>query len=217
MLSNLRRSAVGALRRLLVPPGDPERECQRVLGDRFRVGRDTHLSEFRLTVREPADCNLIVGDSSNIECSITLERKGASVTIGSRSHVGGGTVISAATLVEIGDDVMVAFDSLIMDHDSHSLDYEQRQHALRDWMSGSFAWEGVAIAPVHLKNKCWIGAHAIILRGVTIGEGSVVAAGSVVTRSVPDWTLVGGNPARPIRALTPPGGQELAVPNSARL
>ncbi|HYX29095.1 MAG TPA: acyltransferase, partial [Pyrinomonadaceae bacterium] len=101
-------------------------------------------------------------------------------------------------------DVMVAFDSLIMDHDSHSLDYEQRQHALQDWMAGSFTWEGVTIAPVHLKNKCWIGAHVIILRGVTIGEGSVVAAGSVVTRSVPDWTLVGGNPARTIRTLTPP-------------
>jgi acetyltransferase-like isoleucine patch superfamily enzyme len=49
----------------------------------------------------------------------------------------------------------------------------------------------------------WIGAHAIILRGVMIGKGGIVAAGAVVTRNVPDYTIVAGNPAHPIRELTP--------------
>jgi acetyltransferase-like isoleucine patch superfamily enzyme len=203
MLPTFRRSMTGALRKLLVPPRDPICECRSLLGDGFQVGQQTHFEGFNLIVREPAECSLTVGDSSNVECNMTLERKGANVKIGSRCHVGGGTVISVASSVEIEDDVMVAFDSLIMDHDSHSLDFEQRQHAVHDWMAGSFTWEGVSIAPVLIKSKSWVGARAIILRGVTIGEGSIVAAGSVVTRSVPDWTLVGGNPARPIRELTP--------------
>lgn len=125
------------------------------------------------------------------------------MSIGSRSHIGGGTAISAASLVEIEDDVLVAFDALIMDHNSHSIDFEQRQHALRDWVAGAFTWEGVSIAPTRIKSKSWIGARAIILRGVTIGEGAVVAAGSVVTHNVAPWTVVGGNPARLIKELPP--------------
>jgi len=203
LLSRLHRSITTGLRKLLVPPPDPISEWRQLLGDRFQIGQQTHLDGARLIVREPHDCRVSIGDSSNVECSITLERKGACVSIGSRSHIGGGTAISAASLVEIEDDVLIAFDALIMDHNSHSLDFEQRQHALRDWVAGAFTWEGVSIAPTKIKSKSWIGARAIILRGVTIGEGAIVAAGSVVTRDVASWTVVGGNPARLIKELPP--------------
>lgn len=54
-------------------------------------------------------------------------------------------------------------------------------------------------APIVIGNYAWIGSQAIILRGVTIGEGAVVAAGAVVTKDVPSFTIVGGNPAKVIR------------------
>ncbi len=54
--------------------------------------------------------------------------------------------------------------------------------------------------PVHLKKGCWIGANALILPGVTIGENAVIAAGSVVTRNVPDRVVAAGNPARVLRS-----------------
>lgn len=203
MLSGLHRSFAKGLRKLLVPPLDPISEWRQLLGDHFQIGQETRLDGARLIVREPRDCRVSIGDSSNVECNITLERKGAVVNIGSRSHIGGGTAISAASLVEIEDDVLVAFDALIMDHNSHSLDFEQRQYALRDWIAGAFTWEGVSIAPITIKSKSWIGARAIILRGVTIGEGAIVAAGSVVTRDVAPWTVVGGNPAKLIKKLAP--------------
>ena len=60
---------------------------------------------------------------------------------------------------------------------------------------------GVVAKPVVIENNVWIGAGAIILGGVTIGENSVVAAGAVVTRDVPRDTLAGGNPARVIRSI----------------
>jgi galactoside O-acetyltransferase len=61
----------------------------------------------------------------------------------------------------------------------------------------------VHLAPVKIQDKVWIGFNAIVLKGVTIGEGAVVGAGAVVTRNVPAYTVVAGNPARPIRELTP--------------
>jgi hypothetical protein len=61
-------------------------------------------------------------------------------------------------------------------------------------------------APVRIGDGSWLGARAMVLPGVTIGKRVVVAAGSVVTRDVPDDVLVAGNPARVVRALTYPAG-----------
>jgi acetyltransferase-like isoleucine patch superfamily enzyme len=55
--------------------------------------------------------------------------------------------------------------------------------------------------PIHVGSDCWIGGNAIILPGVIIGQGSTVGAGSVVTKNVPDFTVVAGNPARIIRKI----------------
>ena len=62
----------------------------------------------------------------------------------------------------------------------------------------------VKIAPVRIGDKAWIGFNAIILKGVTVGEGAIVAAGAVVTKDVPPYTIVAGNPARVIRTLSEP-------------
>ncbi len=62
-------------------------------------------------------------------------------------------------------------------------------------------WDVVEMAPIVIADKVWLGMNVTVLKGVTIGEGSVVAAGSIVTKNVPPWTLVAGNPARIIREL----------------
>jgi len=62
-------------------------------------------------------------------------------------------------------------------------------------------WSNVISKEIIIKDKAWIGFNVIILKGVTIGEGAIVASGSVVTKDVPDFTLVGGNPARIIKSV----------------
>jgi len=178
------------------------KEWQRILNGNVFVGPETHLVGAQLHAHEPAGCFISIGAASNIACTIVLERRSSSIRIGSRTHIGGGTLLDAACSIDIGDDVLIAFEVLMLDHDSHSLLFSERRNDVRDWIIGKKDWTHVKAAPIHIADKAWVGARAIILEGIRIGEGAVVAAGSVVTKDVPAWTVVGGNPARVIRTLT---------------
>jgi len=79
---------------------------------------------------------------------------------------------------------------LITDNDAHPIEPEDRNDASK-----------TLIAPVVIEDLVFVGARAIILKGVRIGYGSVVAAGSVVSRDVPARTVVAGNPAREVKKL----------------
>ena len=107
----------------------------------------------------------------------------------------------SAQRVDIGDDVLISWGTTIVDHNSHATSFTLRSNDAVDWLEGKKDWTNVKIAPVKISNKVWIGFNCIILKGVTIGEGAVVGAGSVVTKDVPPWTIVAGNPARIIREI----------------
>lgn len=108
----------------------------------------------------------------------------AKIVIGNNVGVSGCT-ISAANSITIGDHVLLGSGCLITDSDAHPVDPDERR-------SGG----GGRSAPIVIEDDVFIGARAIILKGVTIGKGSVVGAGSVVTKSVPPYSVVAGNPAR---------------------
>lgn len=190
------------VRRTLAGAPDPLKDWSRLLAGRISIGAGTNVSSAKLSAREPAGCSLTIGSESNIECALVFEKDEAQIRIGSRTHAGSGTIVAAAQSIEIGDDVLIAFDALITDHNSHSLAFAERRRDVRDWISGRKDWSRVPMAAVKIGNKAWIGARAIILKGVAIGEGAVVGAGSVVAKDVPAWTIVAGNPARVIRPLT---------------
>jgi acetyltransferase-like isoleucine patch superfamily enzyme len=102
--------------------------------------------------------------------------------------------ISVAKRVRIGAHTMIAGGVQIFDNISHPLSPARRLR--RD----SFTLDEAS--PVEIGRNCWVGYGSIVLRGVTIGDNSVVGAASVVTKSVPPNTLVAGNPAVPIKQLT---------------
>ncbi|WP_049945210.1 acyltransferase [Butyrivibrio sp. AC2005] len=100
--------------------------------------------------------------------------------------------ITSYESVTIDDDVLLGGNCIIWDSDFHSLIYSERMEKPD---------VGVRTKPVRIRKGAWIGAASIILKGVEIGEYSVIGAGSVVTQNVPTKEIWGGNPARFIRKL----------------
>jgi galactoside O-acetyltransferase len=158
-------------------------------------------TQWRGILENPRGGTLHVGDDSMIEGRIVLARPEARVTIGHRSFIGGGTTLDCSTSISIGDDVLIAYGGIVMDHNSHSVFFEDRKDDLLAWHRKEYRFNHVACAPTTIERRCWIGARCIILKGVTLGEGCVVGAGSVVTRSFPSNSLIAGNPARLIRVI----------------
>jgi acetyltransferase-like isoleucine patch superfamily enzyme len=102
-----------------------------------------------------------------------------------------GTVIHSRNSVIIGDNCMFGPGVVILDNDSHnaSIDPERRRQGT------------ISESPVTIGNNVWVGMHSIIMKGVQIGDNSIIAAGSIVTKSVPSNSLFGGNPAAFIKKL----------------
>jgi acetyltransferase-like isoleucine patch superfamily enzyme len=108
--------------------------------------------------------------------------------VGNRSFIGNGCVFSVAQSLVIGDDVLIAGGCTVSDYSAHPLHPEKR-----------IAGEQVKpsdVRPVRIGNKAWLGRGAIILPGVTIGEGAVIGAATVVTKDVPAHRICVGNPGR---------------------
>ena len=168
-------------------------------------------NEFYVDLRKPLTNKkyLSTGHHCVLDGCYIFETDDGSISIGNRVHIGGSTFISRNSIV-IEDDVTIAWDCLFYDHNSHSTKWSERQYdteqEYKDIKAGlnpiaNKNWDVVKSAPIHICSKAWIGTGCKILKGVTIGEGAIVAAGSVVTKDVEPWTIVGGNPAIKIKDI----------------
>lgn len=123
---------------------------------------------------------------------------GASLTIGSDTRIHG-TSIHAQQRISIGSRCLIAANCQIIDSSAHELSMANPEKRILSRRSTP--------NPIVIHDNVWIGTGCIILPGVEIGEGSVIAAGSVVTKSIPPRCLAGGNPARVIRQYDEKGNQ----------
>lgn len=108
--------------------------------------------------------------------------KNGKLIIKNGTYINRNTLIIANKLVEIGKDCKISWDVIIMDSDLHPMPGETQ---LND-------------KPVIIGNNVWIGCRAIILKGVNIGDGAIIAAGSVVTKDIPEYSIAAGVPAKVI-------------------
>jgi acetyltransferase-like isoleucine patch superfamily enzyme len=120
----------------------------------------------------------------------------AEIRIGDATGLSGATVCAARSVC-IGRDCLIGANVVITDYDFHAVAPAQRRTVT--------ARAAIGCAPVVIEDNVWIGMNAIVLKGVRIGRNSVIAAGSIVTHSIPENCVAGGNPARPLRLLDSPG------------
>ena len=154
-------------------------------GSRIRVGRNFSL-QGRLTARGPGE--VVFGDDVVVASHATpyTHSPEARIEIGDRSFVNG-TRFGCALSIRIGADALLG-DARLFDTDHHPL---SRRRATDRTLEPK-------VGAITIADNVWIGAGAAVAKGVSIGENSVVAFGSVVTADVPPNRIVGGNPARDI-------------------
>jgi len=126
----------------------------------------------------------------SLTCIKRVDLDPGRILIGDDSVVSGVTVIAYKS-VTIGCGVLFGSGVVIMDSDGHSLANRGYPREMAE----------LDVRPVVIKDNAWIGYRSIICKGVTIGKNSVVGAGSVVTKDVPDEVVVGGNPAKFIKSI----------------
>lgn len=147
-----------------------------------------------------------LGAHTHLRGELLTYWNGGEIVVGSNCYIGDGTRIWSQASVRIGDDVLISHLVDIHDSDGHPIDVEDRILDGRAILQGKgyHTPTKTLSAPVVIGDRVWIGFKASILKGVTIGEGAIVAAGAIVTKDVPPYTVVAGNPAVVIRELSKP-------------
>ena len=102
------------------------------------------------------------------------------------------TCIRSTASIKIGKNVLIGADVIIIDTDAHSLDYLDRRTPSIDQMNK-------CSSPINIGNDVLIGMRSLILKGVSIGDRTIIGAGSVVTKDIPNDCIAAGNPAKVIK------------------
>lgn len=174
-----------------------EQAC--LLGDDVAVGPDASCSN---RTGDPGRIRL--GDHATVYGVLICGPEGR-IAVGRHSYIGGRTLIESMASVSIGDDVAISHDCYLLDSNSHPTSPATRRSTLREFAKTRLNVERLdetACAPIEIQSNAWIGFNSIILKGVTVGRGSIVACGSIVTSDVPPFSVAAGNPARVVKALT---------------
>ena len=142
-----------------------------------------------------------IGANAVVRGVIRCEGEGR-CEIGAEAYVGDGAIVSAWTSVAVGEGTLLAHGVQVFDNDTHPIDAAERRAHFRSILKlgprGEFA---VGSSPVRIGRDCWLGFGAAVMKGVSVGDEAIVAAGAVVVSDVRPRTIVAGNPAREVRAL----------------
>ena len=145
-----------------------------------------HKIEGLPIIREKSD--IVIGEHSYIGCDVTFDvQKQGKIIIGQFIRINKGCIISSAKGVKIGNNVLIGEYTSIRDSNHKIL----KGQLIRN--------QGLSSSEIIIGDDVWIGRGCVILKGVHIGKGSLIAANSVVNKSIPEYKIAGGNPAKIIK------------------
>lgn len=145
--------------------------------------------------------NIIIGDNCELNCTV-ISGKNGRIKFGEHTTVRFCSKIFSIKSIEIGANVIISNNVTISDNNNHPTDPRKRLAMSKSGFYSSL-WDAAhsESSPIKISDNVWIGERAIILKGVNIGEGAIIATAAVVTKDVPPFTIVAGNPARIVKYL----------------
>lgn len=165
------------------------------VGDSLRLGLNARIASLN------AEKTVTIGSGCVIRGVIRCE-PGGRVEIADTVYVGDQVIISARSRIAIGELTLIAHGVQIFDNDTHPTDPQEREADFKAILGvGAERSQAIASAPVTIGRACWLGFNSAVMKGVTIGDGAIVAAHAVVVTDVPPMSVVAGNPAQPVKAL----------------
>ncbi len=145
--------------------------------------------------------NITIGKNSFVMGTLYITKNGR-INIGDNFYLGQNSMIGSEKNVTIGNCVIISNDVRIYDNNNHPISPKARENmSLNGFSNDNWAWHHSSIAPVVIEDNVWIGQFSSILKGVTIGKGSIVATRAVVTKDVPPYSIVAGNPAKVVKQI----------------
>lgn len=161
----------------------------------------------KLDISSRSDCSaerpgsITIGDNCRIYGRLQTQDSGE-IRIGNNSCVYLDSVIGSVNSIRIGNCVIISNHVHIYDNNNHPTSPRRRHQMCLDGFEGdAWQWRHSESAPIVIGDDVWIGEYAAVLKGVTIGEGSIVASHAVVTKDVPPYTIAAGNPARVVKEI----------------
>ena len=164
------------------------------IGKNLKVGVNSNCSAER-------EGSIKIGDNCEILGALICMDNG-NIEIGDHTEIRGNSFIGSVESIKIGSCVIISNNVKIYDNNNHPTSPSIRKQMCIDGFYGdAWRWAHSAHAPVNIEDNVWIGEGATILKGVTIGKGSIVATRAVVTKDVPPYTIVAGNPAKVVKRI----------------
>lgn len=164
-------------------------------GEEFKICRSSYINLYDGSTKE----DIILGDRVKMYGGLASQSKGK-IIIGDNVRIGSGTIIGSVNKIIIGDDVLMSSNITIMDNNNHSVNPKDRAFMQRQPEGSQYtSWKYSDSKPIFIERNVWIGVNSRINKGVKIGENSIIAANSVVTKDVPPNCIAAGNPARIVK------------------
>lgn len=156
----------------------------------------------RIVNNLPDSSAIDIGAYTHIKGELLTFGHGGRITIGEYCYVGEQSHIWSARDILIGNRVLIAHNVNIFDNTTHPLGASARHQQFKSIITNGHPKNlDLSEQPIKIGDDVWVSCMSIILNGVTIGQGAVIGAGSVVTKDVPPYTIVAGNPAKIIREI----------------
>ena len=205
MKCNLKRSMVNLIERLRRGEKSlPKRIKRYYKYKKFekyaKVGENLNICIRSNCTAEEAG-HIRIGKNCEIYGTVQSMGKGE-IRIGDHTAIYERSIIGSIESITIGNCVIISNEVHVFDNNNHPTSPKAREKmCLEGFHTDAWHWKHADSKPIVIEDNVWIGERSTILKGVTIGKGAVVACNSVVTKDVPPYTIVAGNPARIVKEI----------------